>query len=204
METKKVKTLIEKLADFQEENVQILKTKSAYNDNYRYSPLDEILPIIQPFLQKHGIAFYHRTDWDSTSNQNYVTTTFFNREDVKDTVVCRTNINSQVPLAKMNEFMVIGSAITYFRRYHIVTTLGLTTEEDTDTGAKDRKKPGRSVDSAPAQVEKDYVLIFENQIKSGKDEKSIRQIFETYKKLMSGEQVTKIEVLISEKFNSKK
>jgi hypothetical protein len=199
MSENKSKALIERLVDFQDENIEILKTKSAYNDNYRYSPLEEILPIIRPFLTKHGIGFFHYTGHDNVWNQSYLETTFFSKDNLEDKIVCRTNINEKVPLAKMNEFMVIGSAITYFRRYHIVTTLGLTTDEDTDAGAKDKKQKisSRSVEESPEKNEVDYVLVFQNQIKAGKNKKSITATYTTYKKLMSESQANEIELMIS-------
>lgn len=40
----------------------------------------------------------------------------------------------------MNDFQVLGSAITYIRRYAISSMLGLVTDKDTDAGGEQLKK----------------------------------------------------------------
>jgi len=44
----------------------------------------------------------------------------------------------------MNDFQVLGSAITYMRRYQLSAMLGLVTDKDTDAG-------GQQVQTAPPQ-----------------------------------------------------
>ena len=44
----------------------------------------------------------------------------------------------------MNDFQVLGSAITYVRRYSLSTILGLVTDKDTDgSGDQEGKKPDK-------------------------------------------------------------
>lgn len=41
----------------------------------------------------------------------------------------------------MNEFQVLGSAITYIRRYALSSILGIVTDKDTDASGDQVKKP---------------------------------------------------------------
>jgi hypothetical protein len=208
--------LRQRLMNFQLDEVEIHKSKAAYG--YSYAPLDVILPLIKPYLKKHGIGFVHNTHLENatvmgvSSQYQFLTTTFYSMDDTKDQISCTTRINDQVQLAKMNEFMVMGSAITYFRRYHIVTILGLTTDEDTDAGGAQpqqtpptsktdhKKTPGRSVESAPVTEDTvDYAAIFDN-ITKNKTEKQSRDMFEMYKKKMSPEVLKKVTKIIDDKF----
>ena len=51
-----------------------------------------------------------------------------------------TNIPQDVVLKGMNDFQVLGSAITYIRRYALSSALGLITDKDTDAGGEQTKK----------------------------------------------------------------
>ena len=48
-------------------------------------------------------------------------------------------IDLNVQLAKMNVFQVLGSGISYFRRYQILAALGLAQEDDDGGGAKQQE-----------------------------------------------------------------
>jgi len=50
------------------------------------------------------------------------------------------SIPQNVSLAKMNEFQVLGSAITYLRRYALSSILGIVTDKDTDASGEQQKK----------------------------------------------------------------
>ena len=43
----------------------------------------------------------------------------------------------------MNDFQVLGSAITYLRRYAISSMLGLVTDKDNDASGEQVKKSGK-------------------------------------------------------------
>jgi len=202
MSETKSKSLREALAEFKQLDLHIPKSESGYG--YNYAPLDVILPIINPQLKRLGLDYQHRTDF-TESGVLFLETTIFKVEDVnpvtRDEILARTPINNQVQLSKMNEFMVIGSAMTYYRRYHLVTMLGLTADEDTDAGGK-TADAGRSIDSK-AQNEKDYLPTFKHQLQLGKDKKVVEGIFKTYQKHMSEEQIKAIRDLIDKHYENK-
>lgn len=203
--------LVLKISLFQEfmADIEIIKSKEAYG--YNYADLDAIITTISPILKEIGIGYYHYTDYDYESKNNIVYTVLFNKENVEDKLTSRTLIDRSVQLAKMNAFMVEGSAITYFRRYHLVAMLGLLTDEDHDAGGK-KKQPttsksnapvGRSVESTSnAPTETDYVAIFNNLVKN-KPQDKVNKTFELYKTQMSNEDINTITNIIKEAYENK-
>jgi hypothetical protein len=141
-------------------------------------------------LLKHGLFYSHNTGTDENSWKPYLETIIFELEGVGH-ITSKTVINTDVKLAKMNEFMVIGSALTYFRRYHLVTMLGLLTDEDTDAGAV---SGGRSIEKQQEKV--DFVQHFITLTQSGKTKKQLESIFAQYKKQFSNEEELEILNLI--------
>ena len=116
------------LAAFQAECPTIAKSETGYG--YNFASLDSILKVVNPLLAKHGLAFTQPLDGKS------VKTVLFHIES-GDTVESTVEIPQDVQLAKMNQFQVLGSAITYLRRYSLVSILGLVTDEDTDAGGEE-------------------------------------------------------------------
>jgi hypothetical protein len=201
MSEKKVKSLREALAEFKQMELLIPKTKAAYG--YNYAPLEVILPIITPILKSMGLDYQHTTDFNERGQMYLQTTVFFSSEansPTRQEEICRTIINPEVKLAKMNEFMVIGSATTYFRRYHLVILFGLITDEDSDAGGG---KADAGATIMKAKVEDDFVPTFKHQLTLGKTEKQIWSNFELYKKKMSNEQIKTIETLIKAHYENK-
>ena len=72
-----------------------------------------------------------------------------------------TEIPKNVALKGMNDFQVLGSAITYLRRYALSSILGLVTDKDTDAGGQQQPKKKESIDNT--RFEKAL-----EQIKTGK------------------------------------
>jgi hypothetical protein len=194
-------SFLKKLADFKKESLEILKNKEAYG--YNYAPLDTVLPVVEPNLRKHGLWYYHSTNFNKSGN-GYLETVIYEVEGEKveigtgtltgGYISSKTLIDPDVKLAKMNPFMVMGSALTYFRRYHLVTMLGLLTDED--SGAGDVKGRGNSVETA--QVEMNYLKTFSGLVENNKPIKQIKTLYKNYVHLFSETQKTAIDILISD------
>jgi hypothetical protein len=127
-----MKNIYKAIADFQQEVPVIHKGTSGYG--YSYADLPAIFEIINPLLKKHGLGFYQAVDGTD------VVTVVFHVESAEQ-IESRTAIPQDVQLAKMNQFQVLGSAITYIRRYAISALLGLVTDKDTDASGEQVKKP---------------------------------------------------------------
>lgn len=126
-----MKNLFKALAAFQQEVPIIHKGTEGYG--YSYADLPAIFPVINPLLKKHGLGFTQLINGQS------VKTIVFHIES-GELIESTTDIPHGVTLAKMNEFQVLGSAITYIRRYALSAALGLVTDKDTDAAGEQTKK----------------------------------------------------------------
>ncbi len=126
-----MKNLYKSLADFQQEVPVIHKGTSGYG--YSYADLPAIFEIINPLMKKHGMGFTQMVD------EGVIVTNVFHCES-GELISSRTSIPQGVQLKGMNEFQVLGSAITYIRRYALSSMLGLVTDKDTDASGEQVKK----------------------------------------------------------------
>ena len=199
----KPKSLLSKLFEFRNTDIEILKSKEAFG--YSYATLDVVHKAILPVLKELKIGFYHTTGHDAETNQPTLTTILYNVENEDDRIESTTIIDDKVVLAKMNKFMVIGSAMTYFRRYHLSVMLGLLTDEDSDAGGAKtikQKKQGKAIEEAKSDGP-NFVAIFDNLIKKGKTLAIIEKSLSNYAKQMTDIQHAAVTLLISEHFNKK-
>jgi len=134
-----MKEIYKALANFQQEVPVIHKATQGYG--YSYSDLPTIFAVINPLLKKNGLGFTQLLCEDK------IETVLFHAESGQE-IRSLTNIPQDVQLAKMNQFQVLGSAVTYIRRYSLSSMLGLVTDKDTDASGE-QKKP------APAK-QKDF------------------------------------------------
>jgi len=124
--------LFKALAEFQQEVPVIHKGTQGYG--YSYSDLPEIFKVINPLLKKHGLGFSQPIMGDC------VKTILFHVES-GEVLESLTEIPKGVQLKGMNDFQVLGSAITYIRRYAISSILGIITDKDTDAGGQQTSTP---------------------------------------------------------------
>ena len=132
--------IYKQLAAFQQECPIIHKGTSSYG--YSYADLPTIFNVINPLLAKHNLGFTQLV------GENQIKTIVFTT-NTKDPqmIESMTTIPTGVTLKGMNEYQVLGSAITYIRRYALSSILGLVTDKDTDASGKQ--------ESAPKQVKTD-------------------------------------------------
>lgn len=123
--------IYKKLADFQQECPIVHKGTSGYG--YSYADLPTIFNVINPLLKKHGLGFTQLVQ------QGGIETVLFCIE-TDETINSLTPIPQDVQLKGMNDFQVLGSAITYIRRYALSSMLGIVTDKDTDAAGKTVKK----------------------------------------------------------------
>jgi hypothetical protein len=126
-----MKHLFKSLAAFQQEVPVIHKATQGYG--YSYSDLPKIFSVINPLLKKHGLGFTQLIDGTD------VKTMLFHIESGEN-ISSVTAIPQNVQLKGMNDFQVLGSAITYIRRYALSAILGIVTDKDTDAGGDQVKK----------------------------------------------------------------
>ena len=118
-----MKNLFKNLAAFQNEVPVIHKGTQGYG--YSYANLATIFEVINPLLKKHGLGFTQLV------GHNEIKTIIFDIQS-GETIESNTLIPQSVQLKGMNDFQVLGSAITYIRRYALSSALGLITDKDLD------------------------------------------------------------------------
>jgi hypothetical protein len=132
-----MKNIYKSLALFQQEVKTIHQDTKGYG--YTYTNLSTILETINPLLAKHGLGFTQLV------NGTGVLTILFHVES-GETIQSETDIPQGVTLKGMNEFQVLGSAITYIRRYSLSSMLGLVTDKDADAAGEQSTPPAAPLD----------------------------------------------------------
>jgi hypothetical protein len=114
------------LIAMQSEMTNIAKDSKGYG--YSYTSLEKLIDHIRPIASKHDIGFFQTTT-SSENGEVGVTTRVIHKsgEWVEDTMTAPLT-----KLAKMNEYQVAGSVITYFRRYALSAMFGIASDEDID------------------------------------------------------------------------
>lgn len=118
-----MKNLFKALAEFQQEVPVLHQPSKSYG--YTYTDLTTILEVINPLLKKHGLGF------TQPLNGQTIKTIIFHLES-GESIESIIEIPQDVKLKGMNDFQVLGSAITYLRRYSLSSALGLVTDKDAD------------------------------------------------------------------------
>lgn len=139
-----MKNLFKALADFQQEVPIIIKNSQGYG--YQFADLPDTIEIINPYLAKNKLGF---TQLVGSAN---VKTIIFHWES-GESIETITDIPQGVTLKGMNDFQVLGSAITYIRRYALSSALGLVTDSDPDANGVKEKPTQQSQPKQEAKSE---------------------------------------------------
>lgn len=126
-----MKNLFKSLAAFQQSVPVIHKGTEGYG--YSYADLPAIFEAINPLLKENGLGFTQLLEGTS------IKTIIFHAES-GESIESSMDIPTDVQLKGMNYFQVMGSAITYYRRYALSSALGLVTDKDTDAAGEQVKQ----------------------------------------------------------------
>jgi len=140
---KEKKDLLKALADFQNEVPIIHQSTKGYN--YTYTDLPKIITVIKPLLKKHGLGF------TQIGTGTGIKTIVFHVK-TGQSIEGEFEIPQDVKLNSMNTFQVLGSAITYIRRYSLSSMLGLVTDKDVDSAGTPTPQPIKPPVAAPVKV----------------------------------------------------
>ena len=134
------------LGDFQQEVPAIIKNTKGYG--YTYADLTQILHVINPLMKKHNLAFTQMVDGTSL-------VTVIMHTESGETFESKMDIPQGVQLKGMNDFQVLGSAITYCRRYQLSAMLGIVSDTDIDAAGEQisQSKPPLVAERFKAAVE---------------------------------------------------
>ena len=171
-----MKNIYKALAEFQQEVKPIHQSSKGYG--YTYASLGSIFKVINPLLRNHGLGFTQLLNGDGLK------TVIFHLES-GESLESNMNIQQNVQLAKMNTFQVLGSAITYYRRYSISAALGLITDSDIDACGDEEevkefltdKQFAKLQEKANVQLIPSYLDKFDSK---PEQKKTLLQLIETF------------------------
>lgn len=118
------------LAAAQGEYESVVKIHQGHG--FKYANISDVLDMVRPILSRHGIA---------------VMQPFTDREMV--TILAHASGEERefrCPMvmdatSRMNASQKVGAGVTYFRRYHLCSILGIATEDEMDAKLRDSKAP---------------------------------------------------------------
>ena len=164
--SKEVSNIYKSLALFQQECPTIHKGTKGYG--YTYADLPTIFEVINPILKKHSLGFTQLIQGQSIKTIVFHTETGENLESV-------TDIPQGVSLKGMNDYQVLGSAITYLRRYALSAILGIVTDKDTDASGEQTKKQTPKQKPVLKQGSKVWDKIVNRMIEEGLTINTVKQ-----------------------------
>ncbi len=164
-------SIYKSLAEFQQECPVIHQGTKGYG--YTYAGLPEIFGVINPLLKKNGLGFTQLIEGTS------IVTILFHIE-TGETITSKTEIPQGVSLAKMNEFQVMGSSVSYIRRYALSSMLGIITDKDTDSGGKAVKEVKKPTEKALPKLTDKQVREFQKTIENNNAKISIDKFKRSY------------------------
>ena len=136
-----MKTLNESLLCFQSKSVAVHKNAKA--DRYKYADLPAVLEAVVEPLTDCGLVLRQRTEYDRTANVAVLVTSIVHVATGEKEV-------QELPLFIDEKPQAFGSRLSYFRRYSILTILGLSPEDDDGLAAQTDERMERNFDARPA------------------------------------------------------
>jgi len=157
--SEKINELSSSLIQLQSELNNIGKDSKGYG--YNYTSLEKLLDYVRPLMSKHNLGVIQTPT--NIDNRIGVTTRLIHKSGqfIEDTLLM-----DKSNLAKMNDYQVAGSIITYFRRYAVSSILGIASDEDTDVNIPKEQPQVQQ----PVLINEGQVMSLEGLIqKSGAD-----------------------------------
>lgn len=125
------KGVIKALFEFQQAVPAIKKDSEAGTKfTYKYGSLPHIVEAIKPHLKKAGLVYTQPISW--RDGAQFIYTTLFHVDSGEK--IESKMILPDIEFSSMNIVQSAGAVITYYRRYALMSILGLVTEDD-DTDA---------------------------------------------------------------------
>ena len=142
-------TLLSALLAFQKDAQGLKLGKDAEGQagsrKYKYLTLHTLHEAVMPLLTKHGLVWITKPEHDGLVYR------------LKHT--SGQEIEGGMPLHGVHDMQTLGSAITYARRYALVSVLGLVADEDDDGAAASKPKPPTPIRAVEQPTKKEARLL---------------------------------------------
>jgi len=147
-----MKELYQALQKFQQECPSLTRSKEGYN--YQYTPLEEMLSVIQPVLHKNGLILI-QPPTSTCDGVSIILTRLIHVESGQE-------ITSELPIFLPNDMgkkpmFTYGGSLTYGRRYAVKMILGIEADMDCNTELVEviEKKNKPAVKTEPPKASED-------------------------------------------------
>ena len=131
---------MKKLLEVQKELGAIRKDKTNPFFNSSYADINTVLEAVKPVLNKHGIVVLQPLS--SVEGKPAIKTVLLDTES-------NERVEEVAVIPEIADAQKAGGAITYFRRYALVSMLGLEQEDDDGNTASGKKIKSNNVDKPP-------------------------------------------------------
>lgn len=181
--TKETKTLIQAIAEFQKSAPIILKSATNPFFKSKYADLPAVWHTIKDLMADNGLAVVNLNV--IIEGLEYLETRIYHTSGEYLSSVSRLSPVKSDPQS-------VGSAITYMRRYALMSLLGLVADDDDDANAASGKTPVKQAEkpkahelSADEKATRDEAIErskpIAEAIKSSKDERQVDTILKLHK-----------------------
>ncbi len=119
-------------AEMQSEIPTVIEKGKGDSGKWFYAPLEDIVAVMRPILQKHGFSLSHRTEWPDKGTLKVVGILSHVQGHSRQSEF----LSSADPSGSKNAIQGLGSANAYGRRYTTNDLLGIVTRKQDDDGAK--------------------------------------------------------------------
>ncbi len=140
---KKVENVYTALSKFQQECPVIFKGEQGYG--YKFADLSRIVKTINPILEKYGLTYTQPLKGSALH-------TILVHPASGTQIESWVDLRFDVSLKGQNAFQIMGSQITYNRRYLLSSILGIITDADTDAQGQQTNPSGTT--KTPARPKK--------------------------------------------------
>ena len=182
-----MKELYQALQKFQQQVPSLTRSKEGFN--YDYTPLEEMISVIQPVLHKNGLMLLQPLSVGH-HGQTIIVTRLVHIESGQ---ILESELPIFLPEDMGNKPMFAwGGSLTYGRRYAIKMLLGL--EPDMDTNTEDPKELKKE------QVKKKPAVKTEPPKAKGEGEALTRQFIAFVKKTKDKKQIAGLKTNLSDRF----
>ncbi len=141
----KTKTIYQALLAAQQDMGPVLKNATNPAFRSRYADLGSVIETISEPLHKNGLVYTQVFATNPNTNETMLQTRLIYIE-TGEVIVSETRLRCKDP----NDPQKVGGAITYFRRYSLLSLLGLAPEDDDGNSAsQSSQRPSSSSQSKP-------------------------------------------------------
>jgi hypothetical protein len=120
-------------------SVATVPTRGGSKYTYKYETLEQVLAIVKPALQAHGIGMSQGSAWSDVAGTYVLQTKVFDETE--------SRILDERPLCATTDAQAYGGFETYMRRYALRSAFGLCGEDD--DGASTKRNPQPKVKGNP-------------------------------------------------------